>query len=89
MLAFFFHNSEVNLLSIEEHWELAKADHLEQIYGNFSQTQLKSHTVELAMVSGIHKIARKEELVINKRYEEISEVTAIIDPDKFPIFNLM
>lgn len=43
----------------------------------------------VGVFSKMHKVARNKELVINKRYEELSESTAIIDPDKFPIFNLM
>jgi hypothetical protein len=37
-----------------------------------------------------HKlIIKNEDLVINKRYEKLSEIKDIIDPDKFPIFSLM
>jgi len=37
----------------------------------------------------LHKVGRTKELVLNKRLEELSNITAIIDPDKFPIFSLM
>ena len=37
----------------------------------------------------MHKKCRNKDLVLNKRYEELSAVTDIIDPNKFPIFSLM
>jgi len=65
---------EVNMLDTPEHWEINKANTLEQLFDN---------------LNALHKKARNKDLVINKRYEELSKVTDIIDPDKFPIFSLI
>lgn len=31
----------------------------------------------------------ESDIILNKKYEDISKITAIIDPDKFPIFSLI
>ena len=41
------------------------------------------------MFNALRKAACNQELIINKRYEELSKLTAIVDPNKFPIFSLI
>lgn len=41
------------------------------------------------MLNAMHKTVRGKDLIFNRRYEELSNVTDIIDPNMFPIFNLM
>lgn len=65
---------ELNSLEVDEHWEMAKSDHLEQLF-----SFLNNHRITL----------NNQSQVINKRYEELSLIRDIIDPDKFPIFSLM
>jgi hypothetical protein len=67
--------NEVNLMEIEEHYELAKSDHVEQSF---------------KLLSVLNKATLGEsDIILNKRYEELSKITDIIDPDKFPIFSLI
>jgi len=62
------------MLDTQEHWEINKANTLEQLFN---------------ILNVIHKKCRNKDLVINKRYEELSAATDIIDPNKFPIFSLI
>jgi hypothetical protein len=48
---------------------------------------INKETIE--MLNNHKLIIKNEDLVINKRYEKLSEIKDIIDPDKFPIFSLM
>lgn len=41
------------------------------------------------MFNTLYSHTRNEELVLNRRYEELSNITSIVDPDKFPIFSLI
>lgn len=42
------------------------------------------------MFSALNKATLGEsDIILNRRYEELSKITAIIDPDKFPIFSLI
>lgn len=65
---------EIHLLEIEEQWQLAKGNQLEQMF---------------SMLEALHKHTRNQDIVFNKRFEEMSTLTAIIDPNKFPIFSLI
>ncbi|KAL4441354.1 hypothetical protein ABPG74_013649 [Tetrahymena malaccensis] len=66
---------EVNFLEIDEHYQLAKSDHVEQVY---------------KQLNALNKLTLGEsDIILNKKYEELSKITQIIDPDKFPIFSLI
>jgi len=81
--------SEVNLLETQEHWEINKASTLEQLFSILEILNRHHLIFNLGMLNIMHKKCRNKDLVLNKRYEELSAVTDIIDPNKFPIFSLM
>ena len=37
----------------------------------------------------LNKSTRNQDLILNRRYEELSSITSLVDPNKFPIFSLM
>lgn len=43
----------------------------------------------LDIFSILRKHSRNKELVFNRRFEELSKITDIVDPNKFPIFSLV
>lgn len=62
----------LNKLEQNEHEIVSKGNHIEQLYN-----QLKV----------LHNCTRNKQIIFNKRFEELSAITSIVDPDKFPIFN--
>jgi len=78
------------MLETPEHWEINKANTLEQLYSKKTLIFYMEFSHNFPdNLQALHKRCRNKELVINKRYEELSKMTAIIDPDKFPIFSLL
>jgi len=41
------------------------------------------------ILNSLNKSAKSNLVVFNKRYEELSNITSLIDPNKFPIFSLI
>lgn len=67
--------NDVNILEIDEHYEIAKSDHIEQTF---------------KLLNALNKVTLNEtDIILNKRYEDLSKLTALVDPDKFPIFSLI
>eukprot|EP01017_Pseudomicrothorax_dubius_P005142 TRINITY_DN11213_c0_g2_i3.p1 TRINITY_DN11213_c0_g2~~TRINITY_DN11213_c0_g2_i3.p1 ORF type:complete len:423 (+),score=60.60 TRINITY_DN11213_c0_g2_i3:146-1414(+) len=66
-------NEELNNLEVEEHWEITKADLIEQTYNN---------------LRNLHKILKNRDHVVSLRMERLSSAQNIIDPNMFPIFSL-
>jgi hypothetical protein len=64
---------ELNELYIDEHWSIANADYLEQIYD---------------ILSNIHKLVRKYDLVYDLKLEENKKKFYENDPNQFPVYNL-
>jgi hypothetical protein len=64
---------EMNELYIDEHWSIANADYLEQMYG---------------ILSAIHGRVRNYELVYDLKLEENKKKFLENDPNTFPIYDL-
>lgn len=69
-------------MEIDEHWEISKSDHLQQLFR-------KILNLNIEMLNNMKLVLRNEDIIINKRYEELSQIRDIVDPNKFPIFSLM
>jgi hypothetical protein len=65
--------NELNQLYIDEHWSIANADYLEQLY---------------EILSTIHGKVRKYELVYDLKLEENKKKFLENDPNMFPVYDL-
>ncbi|EGR29187.1 hypothetical protein IMG5_161370 [Ichthyophthirius multifiliis] len=66
---------EIELLEINEQMQYANIDHLEQIFNILNA--LNKATIE------------ESDIILNRRYEELSKIQEIVDPDMFPMFSLI
>jgi hypothetical protein len=64
---------EMNELYIDEHWSIANADYLEQVYN---------------ILSTIHGRVRKYELIYDLKLEENKKKFLENDPNMFPVYDL-